>query len=234
MRYTVAHMEERSRMQLMEGDLFDNQRPISPEGQRAMQAVIAWLRSKNISAFSGVTEPFEDEALWEALPDGMRTSPEQLAQYVYHSSRFFDLIHSQRRQRYNGDTGGLFGEEVVLSESAHADGRTRGSERGYRIQVDHLAALGVDPKFVLFYRLTQPSDTPKPELYWTSDFSEVCSGLTDEVSGEAREQAIILVSDLETINKNGGLIQDINDDAGLAVRQISMRPFDQAQCLARF
>ncbi len=45
---------------------------------------------------------------------------------------------------------------------------------------------------------------------------------------------MILVADLETINQNQGLIQDINDDQGIAVRQIGRGSFDQKRVIARF
>ena len=48
-----------------------------------------------------------------------------------------------------------------------------------------------------------------------------------------RETAVILGTSLDAINTNGGLIQDINDDQGLAVRQIGLSPFDQQSALIR-
>jgi len=72
--------------------------------------------------------------------------------------------------------------------------------------VAYLKTKGIDPSKVLFFRITQPTDNPKPEYYWTSDYSEVQKGLTAEISPEQRKTSIILVADLETINGNGGLI----------------------------
>lgn len=48
-----------------------------------------------------------------------------------------------------------------------------------------------------------------------------------------RETAIVLAADLQTINGNNGLISDINDDQGLAVRQIGLGAFDQTKALAK-
>jgi len=127
----------------------------------------------------------------------------------------------------------LLGEEVNISETAHEDGRTRRAESGQRVNVEYLRSQGIDPSKVLFFRITQDSDTPKPEYYWTSDYGETQRGLRVEVSPEKRKTAVILVADLETINQNDGLIQDMNDDEGLAVRQIGTGNFDQRKALAK-
>jgi hypothetical protein len=82
------------------------------------------------------------------------------------------------------------------------------------------------------FRVTQPSTTPKPEYYWTSDYFEVTRGLHAEISIEDRTNSVILVSSLEDINKNNGLMVDIDGESGLTVRQIGFEPYDQKNCLA--
>ena len=92
----------------------------------------------------------------------------------------------------------------------------------------------IDPSKVLFFRRTIPSKDPKPEFFWTSDYFETRQGLTAEISPKNRDTAIIIVASLDAINKNGGLIQDINDDQGIAVRQIGTDNFDQNLALTKF
>jgi hypothetical protein len=96
--------------------------------------------------------------------------------------------------------------------------------------LDYVKASGVDPTRVLFFRVTQPSEHPKPELYWTSDFAETKGGLGIELGAQA-STSVILVSTLEDISHNGGLMDDINDDSGIAVRQIGLNNFDQNDAL---
>jgi len=180
-----------------------------------------------------VAEYFQDPNLFPALPEEIRNSEEELTKLVQNSGKFYDVIYPERKKRWNGDLSGLLGEEVHIPETEHADGRTRRAETGYRVDAEYLKSIDIDPSKVLFFRITQSSDKPKPEYYWTSDYFEVLRGLYAEVSGEQREDAVILVADLETINENG-LIQDINDDQGLSVRQIGKEPFDQNRAIARF
>ncbi len=81
---------------------------------------------------------------------------------------------------------------------------------------------------MLFYRRTQLGQAEKPELYWTSDFREVLSGLTAEISGELRKSSIVLACDIAALDQiGGGLIQDINDDGGVSVRMIEPNAMDQ-------
>lgn len=171
-----------------------------------------------------VIEYFKDPDLFYSLPDEIRENSELLSGYVLNSSRFGDSIHN------NPD---LYGPMVHLPESAHEDGRARRAEDGPKIQTNSLTKRGVDSKKVLFFRVTQPAEIPKPEYYWTSDYFETQRGLRMEITSEKRKTAIVLVADLDTINANGGLIADINDDQGLAVRQIGQENFDQKLALAQ-
>lgn len=177
-------------------------------------------------------ECFKDPDLYGALPELIKSDREALKQLMMNMAKFNSLIHVERKKRWSGDQSGLLAEEITLDETQHADGRKRRSEAGYRIHVEYLRSQGIDPKKVLFFRTTQPSDTPKPEYYWTSDYFETRRGLRQEIPTEQRRQSITLVADLETIAQNGGLITDINDDSGLAVRQIGTGPFDQSLVLA--
>ncbi len=213
---------------------FANEEPMDPVVKKRIADVTLTLLAKgeNINPF--IIRYFENPRLFNALPPELRDSDQALGEYITNTGRFDDLIHRERQARWQGDITGLFGEEVHAPEVPHADGRTRKSESGYKINIDGLSAKGVDPAKVLFFRLTQPADDlPKPEYYWTSDFSETSHGLNMEVSPEKRSKAVILVDSLDNINKNGGLIQDINDDRGLAVRQIGTAPYDQGGVIAK-
>lgn len=147
------------------------------------------------------------------------------------------IVNSSSFSILAAKSGGLYGEEVVIPEhpdNLHNNGMQRRSESGPFIGLEFLETQNVDPKKVLFFRVTQPSDQPKAEYYWTSDPQEVQSGLNQEL-GESAETAVIMVSTLHDINQNGGLIRDgYNDDQGLAVRQIGLQPFDQKRALGIF
>lgn len=179
-----------------------------------------------------VVDYFKDPDFYNALPEDIKKSDPVLRELMVNMSRFNTIISVERRKRSSGDTSGLLGEEMQLGETEHADGRVRRAEVGYKINLEYLRNQGINPKQVLFFRTTQPSIEPKPEYYWTSDYFETRRGLRQEIPTKLRKTAVTLISDLETINQNGGLITDINDDSGLAVRQIGTGPFDQSLVLA--
>lgn len=179
------------------------------------------------------TQFFDDPDLFQALPADIRESDQELAAYIANTGNFQAILRQERRKRDSGDTSGLLGEDVILPETEISEVRRRRQENGHRINVEYLRSLGIDPTKVLFFRFTQPSDSPKPEPYWTSDYFETTRGLNVEIPSHLRKSAITLVSDLQTINENGGLIQDVNDDNGLPVRQIGNAPFDQSRAFAK-
>ena len=191
------------------------------------------LQSKDLSPNPIVDQYFEDPNLFGALPDEIRESDEKLEEVIYNCGKFHDILHKEQSKRYAKDTSGLFGDKVFTRELEDPNGRGRIAEEGFKLNVSYLNSLGIDPEKVLFFRRTQPSgDAPKPEYYWTSDYSEALKGLTAEITGERRKTSVILVATLNTINQNEGLIQDINDDSGISVRQIGIEPFDQSKALA--
>ena len=191
------------------------------------------IRTKYQESVNPITyEIFSDPRLYSALPDEYKVDPIGFENLLLHTSRFSQLVDKEMDRRWNGDTSGLFGEEVQIPETIHAGGATRRAESGYKINVDSLARHNIDPKKVLFFRTTQPSSIPKPEWYWTTDFFETQKGLSREISPEDRQKSVTLVASLDAINHNGGLIQDINDDQGISVRQILPLPFDQKQAIA--
>ena len=191
----------------------------------AMQKAMTDIASQSHEVSPFIFELFTEEKFFASLPAETQRSPELLGGLLLHSSRFDTLLHQKPET--------IFGEVVQVAETTHADGRIRHEEEGPRIKVDDLREAGIDPSKVLFFRLTQPSDQPKPEYYWTTDYGETMKGLRMEVSEERRRTAIILVADLATINQNEGLIRDRNDDNGLAVRQIGLDTFNQSKAIAR-
>jgi len=178
-----------------------------------------------------VLDYFQDPDLFRSLPEEIKTDKQKLSELILNMGKFDDLV-SQARQK-SGDTSGLLGKKVHITGTLHADGRTRSAESGEKINVDFLRDQGIDPSKVLFFRITQPADRPKPEYYWTSDYYGTKKGLAGEITPEKRKTAIILTASLDVINNNGGLIQDINDDNGLAVRQIGNGNFDQNLALTK-
>ncbi len=137
-----------------------------------------------------VAEYFQDPNLFPALPESIQNSEEELTKLVHNTSKFYDIIHPERKMRWGGDLSGLLGEKVHIPETEHADGRPRRAESGYRVNVEYLQSIDIDPSKVLFFRLTQPSDKPKQEYYWTSDYFEVLRGLRAEIPGEQRERVL--------------------------------------------
>lgn len=184
---------------------------------------------------SGIFQELQDEGeeinpmYWEKTeiyPFLANIEASELKEYIRHSNRYYSLTRSSD----------LFdrSKKVVIpvsDDNKHAKGQLRREEEGYKLSFEFLKSISIDPTKVLYFRVTQPSLEPKPEYYWTNDASEVVGGLRVEL-GRQRETAIILVSTLWAIAQNGGLIDDINDDDGIAVRQIGFDVFDQTDALA--
>lgn len=167
-----------------------------------------------------VYEMLDDPKLLSALPEQIKR-PEVLALYLEHTSRFAEA-----------DKRKFLKEEVTLPRSQHADGRTRREETGQRVDTEELRKMGIDPAYVLYFRVTQPSDTPNPEYYRTSDLTEVRQGLTQEITEKARSKSVILCSTLEDIASDAGVMTDVNDDNGIAVRTLYTGDYDQQRALA--
>lgn len=197
---------------------------------------INWLVSRSaeegIEIDVKIAEYFKDSAFFNSLPSSIKDSEDALLSYLQNSSKFDGIITLERNKAPSKEKEGLLGKEIILTEGFHADGRQRRVEEGYLIQLDYLKELKIDPSKVLVFRVTQPSNEPKPEYYWTTDLFETKRGLRREISPEKRSTSVILVGDLDTISKNGGLIQDVNDDNGMAFRQIGVREFDQKDCVS--
>ncbi len=167
-----------------------------------------------------IYDMFTEPQFVNHLPERLR-NPAILALYLENCSQFADHIHDPE----------IFGELVELPETQHATGRTRRAEQGNRILLDQLRMKGINPAYVLYFRASQPSEKPKPEYYWTSDFWETRRGLTQEIPMEQRKTAVTLVSTLEDIAGDGGVMNDINDDQGLAVRRVNLGDYDQKRTL---
>lgn len=168
----------------------------------------------------------DDTRFLNGLQAYCETIGTQVMDYFRHSNRFAGL---DRRD-------GLFDRNKMVTlpegpENLKQDGTSRRSEEGHPMDFDYIHAEGIDPERVLYFRATQPmQNEPKPEYYWTSDLREVKNGLGVELGSQA-STAIILVSTLKTISHNCGLIEDVNDDSGVAVRQIGLEPFDQRDAM---
>lgn len=62
----------------------------------------------------------------------------------------------------------------------------------------------IDPAYVLYFRRTLPSHTPKPEEHWTDEYIQVRNGLRREIpDGAHRYHTIIVCDTLEHIKTNG-------------------------------
>lgn len=212
---------------------FVNQFKEDEEVNKKIGSVVDSITRQGEQVNPFVLECFEDPDLFHSLPEEIKSNEQKLSELVLNMSKFHGIITSERQKRWSGDMSGLFGDEVYIAETVHANGKIRRAESDYKINVDYLRTREIDPSQILFFRITQPTDKPKPEYYWTSDYFETQRGLTREISSEQRETAVILVASLDVINNNEGLIQDINDDNGLAVRQIGTGNFDQTLALTK-
>jgi len=225
------------RLTLSFADLVDNGPKSDPEIDKKINKIAETLRNQKerIELSPMVMDFFSDPDFFNALPEEIKNNERKLSELMINTDRFSLMIGRERIRRIQKERseGSIFGDEVEVPESLHHDGRVRRAESGYKINLDYLREQGIDPTKVLFFRVSQPSTTPKPEYYWTSDYFETQRGLTVEIPDDQRKNAVILVADLETINQNGGLIQDINDDNGLAVRQIGAASFDQRLALTK-
>ncbi len=206
--------------------------PTDPNAQKKIDWLASRAQDEGIQIDPKVSEYFKDPAFFNSLPASIRDDEEVLFAYLKNSSQFDDLISPERQKAPSKPGEGLLGEDVVINEGAHADGRPRRVEEGYLVQVDYLNQINIDPTKVLVFRVTQPSDSPKPEYYWTTDLFETKRGLQREIRPEQRQTSVILVSSLDAISKNGGLIQDMNDDNGMSFRQIGITEFDQNDCVS--
>ena len=205
-----------------------------------------WRKDLIASGDEGFADPsttqwmrhqFADPRLIDGLATLEQESGVPVTEYLRHSHRY-NRWHSNQE---------MFTPpiEITLSETlgavalgthplnVHVDGSPRRHEEGHLLSLNGVRKAGIDPSKVLFYRVTQPADGAKPEYYWTSDALEVRTGLRSEL-GHNADTAVVLVSTLEEIAKNGGLIDDINDDQGHAVRQASFDSFDQQRSLFTF
>lgn len=191
------------------------------EAERLIDALRLRLSEKGVELHPAMERLFEKKAFFEALPNDLRNDAERLAQYAEHGSRLMELLHDER----------VYGEWLSLPRTGK-DGRVHAPTEGQRVNLNVLRELGCDPEFVLAFRVTEQSDTPKPEPFWTTDYFETQRGLHQEIPEEQRAKAVTLMSDLATLAGEAGLVRDINDDSGLAIRQIDMKPFNQKQALA--
>jgi len=206
--------------------------PIDSVAEEKINRLVSRLAEEGVEIDAKVAEYFKDPAFFNSLPASIRDDENALSSYLQNSSKFDDIVSPERNRAPSKEGKGLLGVSVVISDGVHADGRQRRVEEGYMVQPDYLSKIDIDPTKVLVFRVTQPSDIPKPEYYWTTDLFETKRGLQREIRPEHRQTSVILVSSLDAILKNGGLIQDVNDDNGMSFRQIGIKGFDQKNCVA--
>ncbi len=195
------------------------QAELTAEGEPGFDDDPGWMRRQ-----------FGDQNLFDGLRAVEASGGVPMKEYVRHSHRFSMLSH---------DLDSVLNGRVAISSgdgNTRQNGQERRDEEGSVIDLDLVRTQGVDPSKVLYYRVTQPAtpDNPlKPEYYWTSDSLEVRTGLGKELAGKDAT-AVVLVSTLDMIAENGGVMTDVNDDSGVAVRQIGLGPFSQQNTLFRF
>lgn len=216
-------LKEQARKRELEQNVNRETRKTEPEIARYVSILANHLTKKGISVHPFVYEYFTDPKFFNSLPSLIRQNPIAMLRLLNANSKFYEVVNDPR----------LYNKEVKISANTHQDGRQRMFEQGPKVNLDYLVSKGINPAHVLVFRVTQPSAVAKPEYYWTTDFYEIQKGLRREISEEKRRSAVLLISNLETIARNGGLIRDINDDNGLSVRQINNTPFNQNLCISR-
>lgn len=192
--------------------------PNPPSAPRVQTEAVVDIFAPNFYADEFMAEPSVVAALGS-----------EIDVYARNTRAIFNIQKEEMKKRELGKKDRLFGEAVTTEAVPRADGTPREVEVGFELNLDYLRQKGIDPSRVLVFRRTQPQDaaSPKPELYWTTDYWEVAKGLTAEINGKARENSIVLISTLSAINENGGLIRDVNDDNGIPLRQRGSGTFDQ-------
>lgn len=91
-----------------------------------------------------------------------------------------------------------------------------------------------DPKYVLLFRRTLPSDTPKYEERWAKEYVQVRNGLRKEIpDGPHRLHSIILCDSLQHLLSNGEKGGETNPftDGEIVVNFPS---YDQNTCVCKF
>lgn len=91
-----------------------------------------------------------------------------------------------------------------------------------------------DSNYVLVFRRTLPSEEPKPEQHWTTEYMIAVNGLRYEISGVHRLHSVILSTRLTDLQQVG---MDENDSLkGISDGEIKIKstPFDQSKCVTRF
>lgn len=205
---------------------------ISTETEKEIDEIFSQLRENGFDVAPSVEAAFKNRDFYNALPQDLKNDPELLAEYAKNSSMFDSIISKERRKRWDGDVRGLLGEKIIAPNTFTKDGRKRREESGYRLDIEYLTTLGIDPSKILFYRRTDSSEEAKPELFWTSDFSEVAHGLQAEIPVDRREDTVVLVMDLKSLDSLGnGLLHDVNDDSGMSVRLINQIPIGHDKAL---
>ncbi|MDD2656065.1 MAG: hypothetical protein PHQ18_00630 [Patescibacteria group bacterium] len=91
-----------------------------------------------------------------------------------------------------------------------------------------------DPNYVLFFRRTLPSKTPKPEERWTYLYTTVRHGLRREIpEGPHRLHSIILCESLGKLLIYGEKTEDSNPFTD-GERVFECRKYDQEESLCKF
>lgn len=91
-----------------------------------------------------------------------------------------------------------------------------------------------DSHYVLVFRRSLPTDKPKPEQHWTTDYITAVRGLGQEVQGVHRLHSMILCSTLEELNRIG--LDENQDVKAVSDGEIKIKPipFDQNNCVTKF
>lgn len=95
--------------------------------------------------------------------------------------------------------------------------------------------VSYDPEYVLVFRRSLPSNDPKSERHWTTEYITARRGLTREIPhGPHRLYSIILCSTLADVLKDGGPSSEPNSATSDGEIKVDTPFYDQKRCIISF
>ncbi len=89
-----------------------------------------------------------------------------------------------------------------------------------------------DHRYVLVFRRTLPSETPKAEEHWTAEYIQARNGLRREIpEGPHRWYSVILCSSLDDIMSDGGLHPEQNEATTDGEVKVISPAYDVSRCV---
>lgn len=120
----------------------------------------------------------------------------------------------------------------AAEQQKYVDHTIRFLENGAPLAARTLKKLCIDPQYVLFFRRSLPSEKPKYEGHWTSDYATARRGLQHEIPAIHRLHTIILASTLSDVLSDATVEDSVGSDGEIKLRQQKM--YNQKRSICRF